>query len=50
MEDTNDDSELESETPDISLEAQIANELSAMKRPRKEQRFGTTATVSLNLC
>jgi len=44
MEETNDDSEIDSETPNISLEAQIANELSAIKGPRKEQRFANCQT------
>jgi len=33
-----DDSDDDAEQ-DLSIEAQIANEVSAMKRPRKEQRF-----------
>ncbi|KAJ7761979.1 hypothetical protein DFH07DRAFT_739785 [Mycena maculata] len=39
--DTNDDEDSDAEPDEsLSIEAQIASEVSAMKRPKKEQRFG----------
>lgn len=41
--DDGDDSE-EDSNDDENIEAQIAKEVASMKRPRKEQRFGTSST------
>jgi hypothetical protein len=38
------------EEHDLSIEAQIANELASIKRPRKEQRFSTYTTVLRSVC
>jgi tRNA acetyltransferase TAN1 len=44
-EEAKDDDDSDAEPDEgLSIEAQIANKVSAMKRPRKEQRFSKPAT------